>query len=459
MPFTPGDIQELLDQQCQVHMLPGAAAAYFHEGAVHYAMHGSTDIRHPQAVTPDTLFGIGSTSKTLTGTAVMALVERGAVTLDDRVVKHLPDLPVLDEQARDEVKVGQLLDHTAGWVGEAEVRPDWGDGALDRAVPQLLAKAPQLSPPGALFSYNNIAVDVAGHLVARLHGTSFEDAIRDLVLIPLQMTDTHYLIWDIANRPHAVGHVAGAGSVRPVPAWITDRHMAPSGGAFSTARDVMTYARFHLTGEAAGSAPISNESRLLMQAQRSTCRSGAEGAGISWLFGRRGDLRLIEHGGNLSNLMTSTFSMAPDIGLAVSVMGNSAAGTAVGNAIRDFLVDEIAGPSKVATRPVQPQPPLAEYVGRYRAGQWDVEVIEIDAQLDIGICITNASLVDDDQRKSLEANRTRVTFIGPDLVSPSAAPAAAIGDFIRDPTGRIQFFRFGGRLAARRHHESPEPRG
>jgi CubicO group peptidase (beta-lactamase class C family) len=180
--FTHTDFEELLEQHCRTHKLPGAAAAYIYDDAVHYATFGSTDVLHQQAVTEDTLFGIGSTSKTLTGTTMMALVERGLVSLDDRVVKHLPALPVLDEQARDEVTVGQLLDHTAGWVGDAEVPPDWGNDALERALPQLLAKAPQLSPPGALFSYNNIAVDVAGHLIATVHGASFEEAVRDLVL-------------------------------------------------------------------------------------------------------------------------------------------------------------------------------------------------------------------------------------------------------------------------------------
>lgn len=449
MSFDSTRLQELLTHLCDLHRLPGASAAYMHGGAVHYATHGRTTAVDGQCVTEDTLFGIGSTSKTLTGTAMMALVERGVVSLDDPVRAHLPDLAILDEQARDDVTVGQLLDHTAGWIGDVEADSGWGDDALEQTVPRLLAKAPQLTRPGAVFTYNNIAVDIAGHLVARLHGTSFERAIRDLVLEPLQMAGTHYLPWDIANRPHAVGHVTSADAATPVPDWITRRHMAPSGGAFSTARDVMTYARFHLSGETTGRPPISDESRLLMQEQRSACRSGLDGAGVTWLLRRRGDLRLIEHGGNLANLMTSTFSMAPELGLAVSVMGNSVAGTAVGNAIRDALLEALAGPHDAAADPMQPQPDLAEYTGRYRAGQWDVEVVEIDTQLDIGIRITDATLVDDDQRKSFESQRTRLTFVGADLVSPAAAPGTAVGDFIRDQTGRVQFFRFGGRLAIR----------
>ena len=450
MPITRSELDELLARQCEQHRLPGAVAAYLHDGTVHYAAYGTTRVGSSEPVTEDTLFGIGSTSKTLTGTAMMALVERGALSLDDRVRSHLPDLPILDEQARAELTVGQLLDHTAGWIGDVEADSDWADDALLRTVPTLLSKAPQLVPPGTQFSYNNIAVDIAGHLVACLHGSTFEQAVCDLVLEPLQMADTHYLPWDIANRPHAVGHVTGDDTITPVPDWITRRHMAPSGGAFSTARDMMTYARFHLTGETPGRAPISDDSRLLMQQQRSTCRSGLDGAGVTWLLHQRGDVRLIEHGGNLANLMTSTFTLAPQLGLAVSVTGNSVAGTAVGTAIRDLLLDRIAGPHDNAATPMRPQPTLEDYVGRYRAGQWDVEVLAIDGQLDVGIRITDATLVDEAQRRSFESRRTRLTFIAPDLVSPAAAPGAAIGDFIRGDDGKVQLFRYGGRLAVRR---------
>jgi CubicO group peptidase (beta-lactamase class C family) len=450
MSFTSQDLQDLVVQQCQMHELPGASAAFLHDNHVRFASFGVTDVNHPRPVTEDTLFGIGSTSKTLTGTAMMALVEQGRVSLDDRVVKHLPDLPVLDEQARDLVTVGQLLDHTAGWIGDADVETGWGDDALERAVPLLLRRAPQQCPPGTLFSYNNTAVNVAGHLVATLHGSTFEDAVRDLVLAPLGMTSTHYLVWEIANRPHAVGHVATVDGPSSVSTWATTRSLGPAGGAFSTARDVMTYARFHLTGETDRKAPISEESRLLMQQQRSSCRSGFEGAGVSWLLGRRGRLRLIEHGGNLSNLMVSTFSMTPEANLAVSVMGNSAAGSTVGQAIRDYLIDAIVGKQDIATTPVERQPIVDEYVGTYVAGQWDIEVIAVDGQLDFGMRLTDATVADEALREVFESKRTRVTFVGDDLVAAAASPTTPVGDFVRDDAGRISFFRTGGRLARRR---------
>jgi len=444
MTMRAEDVQQLLEQACQEHRMPGASAGWLVDGEVHFASYGTTDAGQGLPVTEKTLFGIGSTSKTLVGTAVMALVEQGKVSLDDRVVKHLPDLPVLDEQARDTVTVGQLLDHTSGWVGDAVADTGWGDDALERALPRLLELAPQYTAPGQHFSYNNTAFAVAGHLVATLHGTTFERAVAELVLEPLGMTETCYLPWQIANRPHAVGHIAADAGPRPVAEWITARFLGPAGGAFSSAADVMTYARFHLTGETSGRAPISEETRLLMREQRSFCRSAADGAGISWLLTPYGGEQLIEHGGNLSNLMVSTFSMAPDRGLAVSVMGNSAAGKAVGDVIRNALL----GPA-VTTAPDFPQPDLAEYVGRYRAGQWDVEVVEVDGRLDFGMRLTTMEIEDEDLRKVFESRRTRAVFIDADRLAPEASPVQAVADFVRDADGRIAFLRSGLRLARR----------
>lgn len=187
-----------------------------------------------------------------------------------------------------------------------------------------------------------------------------------------------------------------------------------------------------------------------MQQQRSYSRSGVEGAGVSWLLNSRDGLQLIEHGGNLSNLMVSTFSLAPTLGLAVSVMGNTAAGSIVGTAVRDLLLDRLSNQPKIAVTPMTPQPELSEYVGRYASGQWDVEVVELDGTLDFGMRLTNAPEVTEEMRQLFEAKRTRVTFTEPDVVTPAAAPGAPIGDFIRDGDGTIKFFRTGMRLGLRR---------
>ena len=173
MTFAPleSTLPQLLASSCAEHNVPGAAVGVLLDGAEYFACHGVTSVTDPLPVTPDTLFLIGSTSKTLTATALMALADQGKVRLGDRLTGHLPGLPVADEAARAAVTVGQLLDHTAGWTGDVETEGGWGDDALAAAVPELLAKAEQITPPGEVMSYNNTSFVVAGQLLATLAGS------------------------------------------------------------------------------------------------------------------------------------------------------------------------------------------------------------------------------------------------------------------------------------------------
>ena len=77
-----------------------------------------TSIENPLEVTPETLFQIGSTTKTITSTAVFRLIEQGQLLLDDLVRKHIPDFKVQDEDAAARATMRNLLDHSAGWQGD-----------------------------------------------------------------------------------------------------------------------------------------------------------------------------------------------------------------------------------------------------------------------------------------------------------------------------------------------------
>jgi CubicO group peptidase (beta-lactamase class C family) len=201
------ELSELVTAECDRLSVPGCAVGVVVGARTYAAFCGVTDVDHPRPVDADTLFMIGSTTKTLTATTVMTLVQEGRLSLDDRVVEHLPELSLQDEQAREQVTVGQLLDHTSGWRGDLEVETGWGDDALERALTEVAPVVPQLFPPGTTASYNNLAVVVAGRLVERLTRQTYEQAVRERVLDPLGMRDTFFLPWEVATRPMATGHV------------------------------------------------------------------------------------------------------------------------------------------------------------------------------------------------------------------------------------------------------------
>jgi CubicO group peptidase (beta-lactamase class C family) len=135
----------------QCFAIPGAAVAVFHQGREYVKGYGVTNVAAPTPVDGNTLFRIGSTSKTLTGTTAMVLVDRGRLDLDRRVRHYLPGFR--PPRGAGSVTVRQLLNHSAGWLGYDYHDTGRGDNALERYAHDM-RRRPQLTPVGTVFSYN-----------------------------------------------------------------------------------------------------------------------------------------------------------------------------------------------------------------------------------------------------------------------------------------------------------------
>jgi len=177
----------------------------------------------------------------------MALAEAGEVGLDDRVRGYVPELRLKDEAAARAVTVVQLLNHSAGWNGD--YFEDTGDGADAIATyVQKMIQLEQVSPPGAVASYNNAAYVLAGRLIEKVTGQPYEAATKRLILHPLGCAESFFSAGEVMTRRFAVGHAckqqqAAVTVARPL---LLPRSSAPAGGLFSTARDQIRHARFHL---------------------------------------------------------------------------------------------------------------------------------------------------------------------------------------------------------------------
>ena len=145
--------------------VPGVAVGVVFGDEEHLAFSGVTSVEDPLPVDEGTLFQIGSTGKTYTGTAILRLVEQGKIDLDAPVRTYVPELKLKDEQVARDVTVLQLLNHTAGWDGDLFEDTGEGADALDRYVANM-ANIEQVTPLGATVSYNNASLGLAG-LVSR----------------------------------------------------------------------------------------------------------------------------------------------------------------------------------------------------------------------------------------------------------------------------------------------------
>ena len=113
---------------------PGVAVGLLHEGAEHTAGFGVTSVENPVEVTPETLFQIGSITKTFTGTTAMCLVEQGLLDLDAPLRTYLPDLMLGDEDVAARATMRHLFTHTGGWIGDYFDDLGAGDDALARMI-------------------------------------------------------------------------------------------------------------------------------------------------------------------------------------------------------------------------------------------------------------------------------------------------------------------------------------
>src|SRR5512143_854964 len=186
---NPGfqDLDAVVGEAMTRLSVPGVAVGILLGGKIHTFGYGVTSVENPLLVTGDTLFQIGSITKTFTGTAVMRLVESGRLELDAPLRKYLPGLRLADEHEAAAVTMQHLLTHTSGWVGDYFEDFGTGTDALARYVASMAA-LPQLTPPGAFWSYNNANFWVAGRVIEVVTGQPWESAIRQLVIEPLGMS-------------------------------------------------------------------------------------------------------------------------------------------------------------------------------------------------------------------------------------------------------------------------------
>ncbi|MFF0578287.1 serine hydrolase domain-containing protein [Streptosporangium saharense] len=434
-------LRSLLDSQAASLQVPGAAVGVIVDGEEHVLTTGVTSVEAPAPVTGDTLFQIGSTTKTVTATAAMHLVERGLLDLDGPVRRYLPDLRLADGRAAEELTVRHLLTHTGGFLGDIDDGDSWGADALAASV-ATYDRLPQLFAPGELASYSNAGFRLLGRLIEVVCGEPYETAVGRIVLGPLGMDSSFFFPWEVAPRAHAVGHVVRQDGPHAAHSWGLFRDAMPEGGLASSVRDQLRYAAFHLGTATVDDEPVGAATRELMRREHVHLGAPWSGIGLPWLLEERAGLRLVTHGGNISNLQLSTFVMVPERGFAVTTLTNSAPGKALGALVTDWCLEHLLG---VAPQPVRLplREPGPEYAGDYDAGQWTFAVDEkLTARFVLRPHLVAAGVEG-------MPDMPLALVEGTDDLTLATDPRQAIGRFLRDETGQITFLHLGGRAARR----------
>ena len=373
------DLQAFVGEHAAALDVPGAAVAIYHEGREQYAFHGVTSVENPLEVDEETLFQFGSTGKTFTSTALLRLVEQGHFDLDTRVKEVLPELRLKDKRTEEQVTVLQLTNHTAGWSGDVFTPTGDGDDSLARFV-EKLAEVDQVTPLGESVSYNNASLSVAGRIIEKVTGETFEQAMRELIFEPLGMEHSFFFPNEVMTRRFAVGHEQHAdGSITVARPWALPRNSNPAGGISANAADQIAWARFHLgDGTAPDGKRVLSEELLKQMQQPTIAMPGSalgDHVGISWLLRDVDGVRLVGHGGT-TNGQHSTFLMVPERDFAIISMTNCGPnGPAFNDELAKWALEQYLDVHDVDPEPLSlGDAALEEYAGHYATIAVDVHI-------------------------------------------------------------------------------------
>ena len=427
--------------------IPGVALGVIADGQEYTAGFGVTNVDLPLPVDADTLFQIGSTTKTYTATTIMRLVEQGKLDLEAPVQTYLPDFRIADPGASAAVRLRHLVTHTGGWYDNAlEQETGDGDDALARFVAGM-ADLPQITPPGKYFSYNNSAVSLAGRVIEAVTGQTYEAAVAEFVLRPLGLEGASFFPEQIMTKAFTVGHDVRLGKPVVLEPWALPRLANPAGGLIASLNDELRYARFHLgDGTANGARVLSAESMRRMQtplgpsATLPTMGAPIEAVGVNWMLWHRGGVRIVSHDGG-TNGQQSTFSLVPARGFAVTVLTNVTAGVLLDAEVTNWALDRFLGlrqPPVTAT-PVD-QARLAEYAGEY---------VSPDGSQTIRVREENGALQLEGVVPGLGKIASPLRVVGDDLATLEFMGLTVFIDFVRDDAGKVAWIRFVGRLVPR----------
>jgi CubicO group peptidase (beta-lactamase class C family) len=453
-------LQQKLDEEAEKRGTPGVAVGIYHEGAETYANYGVTSIENPLPVNRNTLFQSGSTGKTFTATALMRLVEQGLIDLDERVRTYVPELRLKDEDVAGNVRVINLMNHTAGWSGELYDDTGHGDDALEKYVARM-AGLPQDFPLGLTASYNNASFSLAGRIIEKVTGKTYEDALKEMIFEPLGMDHSFYDSADVMTHRFAIGHRRNEEDVTEVTRPYRDaRGMNPAGGASQNAADLITWARFHLgDGRSATGERILKPETLDLMKQPTVDISGsglADHVGICWMLHDYRGVRIVGHGGNTTG-HSSAFTTVPERDFAITVLTNcSTTGGVLKLELRRWALEQIGVAKEPDPEPISlDNTALGPFVGDYETHATALHVAAGNGGLDLEVTVKPEQVLalfpDGNVPKqppvvirflSGTTDRFVYTFEGHD-VPPQP------GYFARDANGDVVGIHLGGRLAMR----------
>jgi CubicO group peptidase (beta-lactamase class C family) len=436
-----------VEQQLARWTVPGAVVGIWRNGQTELRAYGIANLDVGWPVRSDMRFRIASISKVFTATLAMTLVDEGRLDLDTPIVQYLPDLELADAEARATITMRHLLSHTSGLYGDYSADFGLGDDALMRAM-TIFATLPQQTRPGEIWAYCNSGFQLAGTVIARILGTTFDAAMEERVFGPAGLTGTCFAAHETFGWPCAIGHVQTApeSDEHVVTGQYYPRNHRPAGGIISTAADLLRFARLHMNeGEIDGQRVLSAAAAREMQTAQTRGGGWDNSWGVGWDLQPVSDTLTVGHGGSISGF-ESLLRLVPEQQVAFVVLTNSGRGSVAYPGIEKWLLEHVCGLRPEAPQTTAlPEPALAALAGQYGRPGYQVTVSVAGGGLHL------------DYRAPHPLTGESVPYPSQELAPVSETEFLVLNgqrenervEFVPGANGHPRFVRMHGRLAGR----------
>lgn len=349
------ELDKLVQETLTTFDVPGISVGVLKDGKVVYAKgHGVRSLTNKKDMNDNTLVGVASNSKGFTCFALAMMIDAGKLNWDDKVRQHIPEFQLHDAWVTEHFTVRDLVTHRSGMglgAGDLMFFPEGNDFDVDDVINNVKYLEPE-SSFRSKFAYNNNMFIIAGEVLKRVSGLSWEDFIETKIMKPVGMKSSKASYNRVTDKSNIIdAHTRAEGKVIQIPHdWSETAN--PAGGIVSNVHDMMTWAKFLMNDAVTESGERLLDARLfheLWQLQTPlTVRPGDwynsnfRGYGLGWFVTDvKGGHKQVYHTGGLLGTVTQ-FTMIPDLDLAIVVLTNQMNGSAF-NTITNTIKDSYLG--------------------------------------------------------------------------------------------------------------------
>ena len=348
-------LDALIKETLTTFDVPGISVGIIKSGKVVYAKgHGVRSLNSGKSMTENTLVGVASNSKGFTCFALAMMVDAGKLSWDDKVRKYIPEFQLADAWVTEQFTIRDLVTHRSGMPLGAGDLMFFPEGS-DFTVQDIIDNQKYLKPESSFrsqFRYNNNFYIIAGEILERVSGMSWEDFIETKIMKPVGMTNSKASYNRVTDKSNIIeAHTRTEGKVIQIPHdWSETANAA--GGIVSNIPDMLKWAQFLMYD-----AVTFNGENLLSRAQFHELwqlqtplkvgrgdwyESNFRGYGLGWFVTDvKGGYKQVYHTGGLLGTVTQ-FTMIPELDLAIVVLTNQMNGSAF-NTITNTIKDSYLG--------------------------------------------------------------------------------------------------------------------